>query len=74
MPIDFPSTPDTNDEYFYGGKWYRYTGSYWANLIRNSNTATGFLVAVLLDDYREVLVTAGTNAVKNMNSVEITYI
>lgn len=74
MPIDFPSTPDTNEEYFYGGKWYRYTGSYWANLVRSSTTTSGFLTAALLEDYREVLVTAGSNAVKNMNSAQITYI
>jgi hypothetical protein len=79
MPIDFPSSPAINATYAYGGKTYRYGGVYWsafnlADQTPTSGSATGFMTAVLLDDYREVLVEAAANAVKNMNSVELNYI
>jgi hypothetical protein len=29
MPIDFPPSPASEDTYSYGGKTYRWNGTYW---------------------------------------------
>jgi hypothetical protein len=77
MPIDFPDSPADGATYTYGGKTYRYGGVYWSAVKLEDqapSSATGFMTAAIVDGYREVLVTLGDNAVKNMNSVELNYI
>lgn len=34
MPIVFPSSPSIDDEFFAGGKAYKWNGSYWIRFFR----------------------------------------
>lgn len=73
MPVSFPSTPATNDEYTFGTTTWVFNGVGWEVVPVVSSGPNTFQSAVKQAWY-ETLVTTAPNPVQNMTGVLLQYV
>lgn len=72
MPISFPLSPSTNDEYAFGGLSWVFNGTGWALVQQPAHAG---LFAGVEVEWKETLVTSGLEGiVVNSLGYELTYI
>ena len=78
MPLSLPPSPTLGQVEPYNGKNWKWMGAYWSAVSQFAPAAEGgpnsFTRAVLLDDYRQTLVTTARTMPLNISATLLEYI